>query len=437
MLKEQKIYFIGAGGIGASRLIEYAHYMGCDVRGSDSSSNMIAYNIPLDLQSVVTTREIADNITPDLDLVVYSEAILPTHPELQRARELNIPTIVRHEFLAELLQDYSSVVGIVGSTAKSTVTTYVGAVLEKLNPAVLVGNPNEMLSRSAIRDSSTIAVELCEYPTLEPYTVDVCVLTNIFWRHLQWFPSKEKYLQAYEKFLQEQVKLLIWNRDCPESTRIVQKLIGVNQVSCGFHEESDYHIGYSGGNSFTLNGQSYNVQDFNVLPIKSSIHNLSMALATANMMNTEPVVDQLRVVDRLEVLWRKPYLAVAAKMVFPEEINSTVDSLRQQYNRVVVIYKPYVTSRIQLQLDRYLEALSLANDVFFISAYKDDSPLDFDYIESYLANYRDSSVDQRFLAEGLGESDVIVFASARESGCLNESIELLRPPKSHYADRSV
>ena len=85
-----KIHFIGIGGISMSGFAELLHSMGFTITGSDWHESKITKHLEsLGIQVVYGQKE--ENITKDIDLVVYTAAVKKTNPEYQAAEKLNLP----------------------------------------------------------------------------------------------------------------------------------------------------------------------------------------------------------------------------------------------------------------------------------------------------------------------------------------------------------
>ena len=62
----------------------------------------------------------AKNITPDLDVIVYTAAIHPDNPEFAAAVRSGIPMLTRAELLGEMMQNYKVSVAVAGTHGKTT-----------------------------------------------------------------------------------------------------------------------------------------------------------------------------------------------------------------------------------------------------------------------------------------------------------------------------
>ncbi len=77
------VYFCGIGGISMSGLAEILASRGFRVSGSDRASSAITKELVSHGIQVLIGQK-AENITPDLDLIVFTAAIHPDNPEFQK-----------------------------------------------------------------------------------------------------------------------------------------------------------------------------------------------------------------------------------------------------------------------------------------------------------------------------------------------------------------
>ena len=138
--KYKRIYMVGIGGISMSGIAEILKHWNYDVSGSDGiQSNQTDWLINNGIH--VNIGHASENITDDIDLVVYTAAIKQDNPELVKARELNIPTIERGEFLGEITKLFKDNIGIAGTHGKTSTTSMVASAFVEANydPSIQVG----------------------------------------------------------------------------------------------------------------------------------------------------------------------------------------------------------------------------------------------------------------------------------------------------------
>src|SRR5919109_4111921 len=112
------VHFMGIGGAGMSALALIARRRGVTVSGCDVDPSGAA---DLTALGVVVSRGHDAAHLAGARAVVVTAAIPPSHPELQRARELGLSIIPRKVALAELVAG-ASTVGVAGTHGKTTTT---------------------------------------------------------------------------------------------------------------------------------------------------------------------------------------------------------------------------------------------------------------------------------------------------------------------------
>ena len=102
------VHFIGIGGIsmsGLARILLDRHFT---VSGSDAHESELTDELAKD-GCLISYPQSADNITGDIDLVVYTAAIHPDNKELKAAIAAGIPTMTRAELLGQIMKNYHTV----------------------------------------------------------------------------------------------------------------------------------------------------------------------------------------------------------------------------------------------------------------------------------------------------------------------------------------
>lgn len=164
-MNKKHIYMIGIGGISMSGIARILVNYGYKVSGSDIVENNEV--ISLKEEGIkVNIGQVKENITNDIDLVVYTAAINPSNEELVRAKELGIETIERGAFLGELTLNFKDCIGISGTHGKTTTSSMVSCIfVEKgLDPSIQIGaNLNVINGNYRVGQSDYFIIEACEY----------------------------------------------------------------------------------------------------------------------------------------------------------------------------------------------------------------------------------------------------------------------------------
>ena len=87
--KVKKVHFVGIGGIGMSGIAELLINLGFEVTGSDMKTTNITENLQKH-GAVIHEGHKPENVN-DSDVLVYSSAVQVDNPELQRAKDKQIP----------------------------------------------------------------------------------------------------------------------------------------------------------------------------------------------------------------------------------------------------------------------------------------------------------------------------------------------------------
>ena len=138
----------------------------------------------------------------DADVVVISPAVPLHNPEVTAAKERKIPVIRGAEMLAEIMRMKSSV-AVSGTHGKTTTTAMTAAVLEKLDPTVVVGGKLISLgSHARIGHGEMMVVEADEaYGSIEKFFPTIAVVTSIDADHLDYYNSVEEIGETFLKFI--------------------------------------------------------------------------------------------------------------------------------------------------------------------------------------------------------------------------------------------
>ena len=108
----------------AQILRQRGHWVAGSDRSFDRNLNRDFFE-KLKAQGIRLLPQEQGSVTGDLDCLVVSSAIESGNPELQKARELNVPVLHRAELLAQLFNG-SRGVGIAGTSGKSGSKSYCG-----------------------------------------------------------------------------------------------------------------------------------------------------------------------------------------------------------------------------------------------------------------------------------------------------------------------
>ena len=125
------VYFMGIGGISMSGLAEILLQEGFTVSGSDMKESEIT-EILKNLGARIFIGQKAENISDDIDLVVYTAAIHADNPEFVEVKRRNIPMLTRAQLLGQIMLNYKY-----GVASPSVVCWMRSAAISALDTAII------------------------------------------------------------------------------------------------------------------------------------------------------------------------------------------------------------------------------------------------------------------------------------------------------------
>lgn len=142
-LKNNRIFCVGAGGVGVSALAELLVQAGCQIYGSDMTCNSYCRHLESLGVKIAPAGHRAENVPPlKFDALIATGAVNFSNPEiaLLLARD-GVTPLWRGEALGELICCFERGVAVAGSHGKSSVTAMLSWILHKHNidSGVLIG----------------------------------------------------------------------------------------------------------------------------------------------------------------------------------------------------------------------------------------------------------------------------------------------------------
>lgn len=199
----KRVHFIGIGGIGISYLAHYFLRQGVVVSGSDLAPTPTT-DLLAQKGAAVYQGHSGDVITPDIQLVIYTDAIPADNPELVKAKELSLPTHSNFEVVGMIAKDYTTI-AVAGNKGKTTTTAMIGTVLENAgcDPTAMVGSiVNEWKCNFRGGASPYLVVEADEFKEhFLHIPANIAVITNMAADHLDYFGTVDKLIAAFQKFI--------------------------------------------------------------------------------------------------------------------------------------------------------------------------------------------------------------------------------------------
>jgi len=356
----QRIHFIGVGGIGMSALVRFFVHEGKVVSGSDRESSIITVGLEA-LGVHVVYAQVAENITSDIDMVVYTEAMPHDHPEMVVARALEVPMMNYFGALGLVANEYY-LIAVSGSHGKTTTTAMITDVLEEagFDPTAIIGSlRSKTKSNFRAGKSKYAVVEACEYKRdFLSLTPDVLVITNIDYEHVDYYKDLADVQSAF-RALAEKV---------PEGGAIVTNLTDPNiaPVIAGLKTRVvDYRPNINLEMKFRQPGMHIRMD-------------AAAATSVADFVGIERAVSDTAL-ENFAGTWRRfEYKGeVNGAPVYddyghhPTEIRVTMAGTRELYpdRKVIVVTQTHTYSRTAELFDDFVEVLATADQVYLLPIY--------------------------------------------------------------------
>jgi UDP-N-acetylmuramoylalanine--D-glutamate ligase len=226
--KRVLVYSLGIEGRDLARwmLAHGANVTVSDTR-TDAALAAAGATAPDGIDRLVTGQDLLD--AAGFDLVAVSQSILRYNPALARARELGIPVTSQMRLFLQLCP--GRVVGITGSSGKSTTTALVGAIAAESGlPFIVGGNIGEaLLGRlDEITPATTVILEVShtqlQYTDRSPA---IAAVTNITPNHLDQF-SWDEYVGLKRNIIahQDREDVAVLNADDKTSRALMASVRG-------------------------------------------------------------------------------------------------------------------------------------------------------------------------------------------------------------------
>ena len=380
------IYFIGIGGISMSALARILVQKGINVSGSDIKESELTKKLEREGIEVKYTQ-VAENITPDIDHVVYTAAISKDNPEFKKTQELNIPLVNRASLLSDIMKGYKYSIGVSGTHGKTSTTSMLSHILieAKKDPTISVGGMLPLIGGNLkIGKEEFFLTEACEYTnSFLELSPNVEVILNIEADHLDFFKDLDDIRKSIKKFIAklDDNGILVINEKISNKEELLDGFSGKVYsfgLGKGYVNAKNINYDFEGKAEFDLY-----VEDKFTGKIKLSVygeHNILNALAAiATGMALDISLEDIKrglegyggVHRRFEIKGTVKGLTVIDDYAHhPGEIEATIEAAKKlKYKRLCVVFQPHTYSRTKALLEDFARVLSKADLVVLADIY--------------------------------------------------------------------
>ena len=385
--KPQAIHFIGIGGISMSGLAEILLREGFRVTGSDSQESALTRHLEAAGAQVFYGQR-AENITDQVEVVVYTAAVHPDNPEYAEAAGRGLPMMSRAELLGQMMKNYKEAAAIAGTHGKTTTTSMVTEILLAADgdPTISVGGILPSIGGNIRVGSSDVFVtEACEYtnsflsffPTME-------VILNVEEDHLDFFKDLADIRHSFRLFAQKLPKegLLAISSDI-ENYEEISGGLPCRVVTFGHKEGSDFQakdIVYDefARPSFTLVEQGEETVRIRLgVPGEHNVYNALGAICAACALGISHKAIQagLEAYTGTDRRFEKKGEMHGVTIIddyahHPQEIAATLAAAKNYpHKKLWCVFQPHTYTRTKAFLDQFAEVLSGADEVVLAEIY--------------------------------------------------------------------
>ena len=381
-LKSNKIFFSGIGGVSMNALAIILKEAGYEVLGSDRASSLVTDRLSAKGIDIFIGQK-AENITPDIGLLVRTAAVPMDAPEVVRAMELGIGVMERCTLLGLVMKNYHERINVCGTHGKTTTTSMAALCLMRAGklPTVTVGGDFPGIEGNLLLGSKDYFVcEACEYvESFLEFFPSATILLNIEEDHLDYYRDIAHIRSAFQKFVKKTEHLVVANGD-DENVRLLD-YEGTKTVFFGM-ESGDYlakNIIYH--ETFTEYDVAYKGEILHHVKLRvAGRHNVLNSLSVYALcrelgVELEPVVKALYEFGgaKRRMEYKGQYEGVPVYDDYahhPTEIETTVSSLRQKNpKRLVMLFQPHTYTRTKALKEEFIRVLKTVDLLLLLDIY--------------------------------------------------------------------
>lgn len=385
--KYKNVYFIGIGGSSMSSLAMILKRRGCVVRGYDRAHTRETEMLQ---NSGIPVYDTTDASHFDgAELIVYTVAFAPDHPEMVLAAQRGVPVIPRARLLEAIAADYPNSIGIAGTHGKSTTSGMTAQIFlseEQADPTVLIGAALPAIGAAyRIGSDGNFIFEACEYKdSFLSFYPRIAVVLNVRLDHTDYFASLEQLKGSFRQFMNNagDSGIALVNADAPDAVEAARDVLPQVRYFSVKDPAADYFAG-----SITYDGgfASFDIYAFGTLLCRASLSvigsfNVSNALAAAASAHLSGIsakaiargLSEFRgVARRFEYLGELNGARVFTDYAHhPDELKATLAAAKAAAGgRLVTLFQPHTFSRLHDLFDDFAasfgdSSLPLFTDVF-------------------------------------------------------------------------
>ena len=397
----QKIHFVGIGGIGMSGLAQIMKNMGFKIQGSDMvNSKNVERCRKIGIKVFKSHKR--ENIH-NISILIKSSAIKNNNPEIKAAKEKKIIILKRAEMLAHVVSLKTNIV-VTGSHGKTTTTSLISNILysAKFDPTIINGGIiNSFNSNAKLGKGNWAVLEADESDgSFLNFPINYSVVTNIDREHMEFYKNFRNLKNSFLKFLNK-TPLIGKSFVCIDNTELYK-------LSKKVKNKNFYSYGFSKKANFQVLNPLYK-KDYSVFDLKISIPGEKIKIikkirlnliGSHNILNSVAAISLcLHIGINIKVIKRslKNFSGIQRRLtkVFnfkdreffddyahhPTEIKSVLKSLRvtSADRKIISVFQPHRYSRLKLLNKDFSSSFKDSNLVVLCPVYAAGEKIDKKY----------------------------------------------------------
>lgn len=381
------LHFIGIGGISMSGLAAILLDHHFTVSGSDAKKTDLTERLEKS-GAIIHYPQAAENITDDIDVVIYTAAIHPSNPEYAAAVEKKIPMLTRAQLLGQMMKNYRIPICVSGTHGKTTTTSMAAHVIMQadMNPTISVGGILPLIGGNyRIGSTDTFLMEACEYTnSFLSFFPKISIILDIDADHLDFFKDLDDIRNSFRKFaeLLPEDGTLIINADDP-ACKMITRDLKCNVITFSMSNRGEYTadmITYDklGHASFRALHNGKPIGNFKLeVPGEHNVSNALAVIALAQVLGIKE--DDIRAgfesFHGTNRRFEKKGMMNGATIIddyahHPTEIRATLTTAaRVPHKTIWCVFQPHTYTRTKALLPQFAEALSIADHVVLADIY--------------------------------------------------------------------
>jgi UDP-N-acetylmuramate--alanine ligase len=439
-MQPKSYFFCGIGGSGMLPLALILRARGHVVEGSDRSLDQGRLSQKFEFlrdAGIKLFPQDGSGVTRGEQILVTSAAVEETVPDVQSARRVGAPQLMRAKLLAELFNAAPKSIAVGGTSGKSTTTGMIGWILHRagLDPTIMNGavmknfvTSDAPFASALVGKSDVFVSEVDESDgSIALYTPNIAVLNNIALDH----KSMDELRSLFGDFVGK-ARVAVINLDNDETAKLAATLPHEKVVTYSFRDtNADL---YGSAISPEPDGITFDVRERGTgavtrvrigVPGNHNAANALAALAAARACGVTLKAGATALAAfngikrRLEVVGTAAGVTVIDDFAHnPDKILATLSTLHAFHGRLLIMFQPHGFGPLKLMREGFV-------DSFASNMRKGDVLIMPDPV--YFGGTVERSVTSADIVAGVKARGHSAFAFADRAACGDKLIELAQP----------